>query len=539
MILSASLFVTASALFAPTFLRADAEESDKNVDVWILAGQSNAAGFSYLSQDVYGQEDISYRELLTQADTRNGSGYSDVFYYGATEVRADAQMPSISLVEAQIGQGANGNYIGPELGMANVLADSYTDSSPAAIFKFAVGGTYLCDFEGAGQQTKDFGNWSSPSMTEQAKQDGITLHANNGKLYERLLNVVETGIDALEKQGYTPSIKGYVWMQGEADAVSSQLSSRYESSLKMFIEDLRSDVAEIAKDEKAALRPFVIGKICPSGAYGNYISAVRAAEDAVAAQLPYVYLVDTQDLRITNEDGTPNGSDAYHFNAADMYELGKRFAQTATANLAKYSYTVTAGAGGSAEKSVCLSDGESFQVAYTCDRGKALGKVLINGSDVTQSCVKDGVITIVPSVDSEPFNTIELVFVDLTAHKLTVNVGMGGRIERSPSGSVIYDGEEIVIKVIPSTDYVVDKVLVNGTQTEASEDGKFHATAEGDTDIQVTFKLAGTAETDPTDPGKEEPNGGLIAAIVVGCVVVVAVGVTVGILAYKKHKQKS
>lgn len=536
--LAALLTVAASALCAPALLRGDAAQEQRQADVYILAGQSNAAGFSNLSQEMPGRGS-SYREYLTDVDVRNGSGYTDVYYYGATEVRADAAMPVITLRSAQIGQGASGNYIGPELGIANVLSDSYTDDNPAVIFKFAVGGTYLCDFEGTAQQTKDFGNWSSPSMTEWATEQGLRLHENNGRLYERLLDVVKTGFAALRAQGYTPSVKGYAWMQGEADAVNTTLSGRYESNLEMFINDLRVDVAEFAGDEDAALRPFVIGKICPSGSYGGYISVVRAAEDAVAQKMQYVYTIDTQDLRITAEDGTLLGSDAYHFNAADMYELGKRFARMITENLAAYSYAVTAGEGGSVGKSVCLSNGESFTVPYTADRGKVLDKVLLNGVDVTSSCLSGGVISFTPTADMAAHNTIELIFADATVYQLTVTVGMGGRIERSPAGSVIYAGDEIVIAVNPSAGYTVDKVLFNGVETAADEDGRYRAVAEGDTSVNVTFRAE---ETSPGPGTDGEPGGGLGTGAIVGiCIAgaaVVAAAVVIVVL-MKRRKSKS
>lgn len=429
---------------SPATVAADALQTEKQVDVWILAGQSNAAGNSYLSQDVYGREDITYRELLQSEDPRNAEGYSNVLYYGVTNVLAADPLPASDLEEVKLGQGAAAYYIGPELGMANVLSESYSDSAPAAIIKYAVNGTFLCDFEGAEQQTQLYGTWASPTMTARATEAGIALHENNGVLYERLLSVVEAGFAALKEQGYTPCVKGYVWMQGEADACAELLSSRYEDSLKTFITDLRSDVAWIAGDETAALRPLVMGKICPSGEYGAYISAVRAAQDGVAAQLENVYLVDTEDLRIHNADGSLNGADKWHFNAEDMYQLGKRFMRTAAG---------------------------------------------------------------------------------MTAYDLTFEVGFGGSIQRSPSGSVVYAGDEITMQVNPSKGYVLDHVLFNGVEVFPLEDGSYHCVAQGDVRIEVAF-------------AEKKVSGVMIASIVAGGVVIVVLGVIVGRIIYKKCRRK-
>ena len=339
-ILSVAAILAVGGIFcAPFSAAAQAEAPVKQADLYILAGQSNAAGYSNIKQKVYGNTSVTYEQQIGQDDSRNGTGYSNVLYFGTADIAASAAMPTPALQPTKIGLGRAAGYMGPELGMAKELSKSYTDENPAVIVKYAFGGTYLGDYAGTKNETKNAGNWASPSLTAKWKSEGKTIHQYNGVCYDRLLQVTRDAFTALRAQGYTPSVKGYIWMQGEADAGDPALANAYEENLTMFIDDLRSDVAEIAEDEDAANRPFVIGKICSSGWFGNNIATVRAAEDAVAAKLSGVFTFDTDEFKIHNDNGTANGSDDYHFNAGDMYLLGQRFAQTAVANLAKYTYT--------------------------------------------------------------------------------------------------------------------------------------------------------------------------------------------------------
>lgn len=479
--------VAGTALLAPAGFTAKAAEP-KQADVYILAGQSNAAGYSNIKQQVYGNTSVTYEQQIGQDDARNGTGYSNVLYFGTADIAASATMPTLALQPTKIGLGRNTNYMGPELGMAKELSGSYTDENPAVIVKYAFGGTYLGDYAGTKNETKNAGNWASPSLTAKWKSEGKTVHQYNGLCYERLLKVTGDAFTALRAQGYTPSVKGYIWMQGEADAGDPLLANAYEENLTLFINDLRADVAELAEDDDAANRPFVIGKICSSGWFGNNISTVRAAEDAVAAKLPYVYLFDTDEFKIHNDDGTANGSDDWHFNAGDAYLLGQRFAQTATANLAKYTYSITAGSGGTASKNVYLSDGEAITIGYTAQRGKKLAQVLLNEADVTADCVQNGEIRITPEAASPAFNNVELVFGDAAAYTLTVSLSGKGKITRSLSGSRVYEGDVLVVEALPAEGHEVDKVLCNNAEVTAGADGKYTVTISGNTVLAVSFK---------------------------------------------------
>lgn len=301
------------------------------LDLWILAGQSNAAGYSQTTQRVQGQN-YDYRELLRRSDGRTATGY-DVLYYGATDVGAEDAMPAIGIRnQVGLGLGRTPDFIGPELGMAKGFADG--NATKSAIVKYACGGTWLGDVAGEAYTTHtQYGGWASPSVVAQS---GVTAHKNSGLMYTRLLATVENAITAFKAEGYVVSVKGFVWMQGEADAGTyssanpSKWADAYEQNLKLFIADLRNAVAEIADDEAVKTRPFIIGKINSTGQYGRDEDEekVRTAQDKVAAADSTVYAVESVDLPIVS-GGVCLGSDQWHFNAGDMFTLGQRFAKAA------------------------------------------------------------------------------------------------------------------------------------------------------------------------------------------------------------------
>ncbi|MDE5547423.1 MAG: sialate O-acetylesterase, partial [Clostridia bacterium] len=385
---AAGIVAASSGAIAP----ARAEEQ-KTADIYILAGQSNAVGCSNLSQTVHGQSDaaLTYESVIESDDARNKSGYNNVLYYGVTNVEAKTQnVPSASLVSVKLGQGQNAQFMGPEVGMAKVLSETHSEEHPAVIIKYAAGGVFLGDYNGTFGSapylfTEQYGNWASPTMLARWKGEGKKIHKNSGLMYTRFLEVLERGLGEVRAQGYTPVVKGYIWMQGESDAEHKELSEDYGKNLRDFIGDMRSAVAEMTEDENALNMPFIVGKITPTyNGYTKWVQTLRSNQEAVAKEVPFVSTVETEDLPVMDmKTHETLGSDICHFNAGDMYTLGQRFATSAQKGVAKYAFTVTAGEGGSVEMSSVLSNGEEIGIIFTPAEGKELARVLCNDTDIT------------------------------------------------------------------------------------------------------------------------------------------------------------
>lgn len=546
--LGLAIAVGAAAIAPAGAVKTAKADTVMTADVWIIAGQSNAAGWSNLGCYGIGGTQVShdYRADLTARNEKNKTGYPNVLFYGSgLDWSANSALPAMSLTPVKMGtnlQAGTVNHVGPEPGMASVLSENYTAENPAVLVKYAVGGTYLGDFGGIGSQTRDYGNWASPTMTKKAKTAGKSLHANNGLLYSRLLQTTEGAFAALKAKGLTPSVKGYIWMQGEADAGNQALANAYEENLTDFINDLRADIATLAEDESAANRPFVVGQINSSGAYGGYISTVRAAEKNAAEQLSDVYTVDTDTYSIVDKKtSTVVGSDQWHFNANDMYDLGRRFATTALENMSKYTYRVSAGAGGTAAEKVLHSmDGEAVTLTVTANRGKTVDQVLLNGTDIAATAYANGVVTITPESSHGAVNDVEITFRDLQKYSLTVNLGKGGRISsREPSGSVVYEGDVLSVMIAPENGYEVDTVLLNDAPMTESN-GRYTAVLEAkDYVLKVTFKQKAEVPPPQTEQPEEKnlPAWG-IALIVIGSMLVAAGAAAGSAFAVLQHKKK-
>lgn len=422
------------ALFAPmcTAKASAAEEPMKTIDVYVLAGQSNAAGCSTLSKKVltkngytYTEEEYTYEKLLTDADERNKNGYENVFYYGAAGVYVSNDIPNPDVVPVKFGQGNSAGQIGPELGMANVLSKTATADHPAVILKYAAGGTTIGDNKGnyGIGLTKEFGNWASPTVRARWDVEGQKPYSGDGVMYDRLMQFFDNGMAKLKEMGYNPVLKGYAWMQGESDADVDDLTKEYEQNLTDVVNDIRKEISQKMEVEADANRPFVIGKICPTynlglvssvGMTTQNVNKVRKMQDSVANKLSFCYTVETDDLLLVDTKARPTmtvGTDGCHFNANDMYELGKRFANALLDNTAEHSFCVTSGEGGAATRNV-HTNGATLEIPYTADEGKVLDTVTLNGTAVTDYKTADGVITLTLPENVGEFNEIALTFTD-------------------------------------------------------------------------------------------------------------------------------
>lgn len=286
------------------------QEEPGYYDIYIIAGQSNAAGYSSKAGRLDGVfENISYAGEINAP--RNGG------------VPAQSYLAYPFLTEVKDGLGLGSGYIGPEYGMAEKLNDHYSESNPAMILKTAAGGTSLLNKTDG--ENNDWGNWYPRSQWGEKTVDAKS--SPMGVLYQSLVDNVAAVCEQLVEHGYTPRIQGMAWMQGEADL--SNLSD-YKTLLKAFIADIRSDLKEITGDDSLDTMPFVIGEIAASFDVANNpkVPAFIEMQRAVAAEMQNVYTVQTNDLIIVNSDGWIYGTDRYHFNKDDCRTLGNRFGET-------------------------------------------------------------------------------------------------------------------------------------------------------------------------------------------------------------------
>ncbi len=184
------------------------------------------------------------------------------------------------------GFGGSTSTFGPELFFGKTLADSMPDLKIAFI-KDAKSGTYL------GKSTE----WLPPSS------------GGPGTLYKNMMNHIDAALkafnDAFDTSAYTPRWAGFIWHQGEFDAMDQSLANKYETNLTNLIKDIRTkaDVENL---------PAIIPMIDAQSTW-QYNTIVRTAEIAVAKKLENADTMDTK--------GLP--TDKIHYKAAGMVTIGK------------------------------------------------------------------------------------------------------------------------------------------------------------------------------------------------------------------------
>lgn len=291
-------------------LKAQAPETtDKSIDLYFIAGQSNASGYS----------NWNYNEAK-DADENLVNGFSNVLYAGDGDSVLDPDKTKTSGWQyTRIGLGGNGQRFGAEAGMAQVLSSYYNKESGnvAGIIKSAHGGTSLLD--AIGGQNEPGGNWVSPSYeaalgTVQEK-DGRT-----GGCYRSFIAQVRLNISQLQKMGYTKfNFKGLFWMQGESDRGNP---TEYVRAFKFLVQDFRNDLGEIATEVSGtevdlSNMPVIVGEISKytsggeSGMNETFIATQRTFPDVIND----CYVVNSSQFDVRLQDN-------WHWIQPDMLKIG-------------------------------------------------------------------------------------------------------------------------------------------------------------------------------------------------------------------------
>ncbi len=148
--------------------------------------------------------------------------------------------------------GRSGRF-GPEVGFARSMLGDQSNKPEIYLIKFALSGQPL----DAGW---DGGKWVGPEPGPDRKTFYPGTHPddpNIGLHYKKLSEHVEAAMQRLMDDGYTPVLKGFVWMQGEADAKHEVSAGRYDRSLSLLKERIEQEHG--LKDGT----PFVFGQVLP------------------------------------------------------------------------------------------------------------------------------------------------------------------------------------------------------------------------------------------------------------------------------------
>lgn len=504
--LVALVCVTASGLCV---FGANADEALKDIDVYLIAGQSNGVGYTAV--------DSESEQAEIAKDERYRNGFDDVKYYGYVECNKDTTLPAnIALRSVKLGKGADSQgktretkyeTFGPELGMAKYFADNGIANTNYGIIKYAAGGTAIYD-EFTSNMGSQYGNWMSPSLVAKYGKGSATL---TGLCYANFLTTVRQGLKAYKDNGYNPVIKGLAWMQGESESQSANNSKRYAELLSTMIADMRKDLTEISGQNLSELLT-VVAKI-PSK-YKDVVSSA-AYVDVVRAQMDAVAENDADVITIDNDFVTLPGTDNHHYNVPDMLQVGHNFAEAfieaTNGSLPKVKVVCTEGGASDVVSKRAIVD-TALAVTLTPDKGYELVSYSFVGDDgqtveVTSRKVGNVVRFVMPSGNV----TLKVVFQPIPKYNVTVDGGEHGEIFRTNAQRQPFKGETVTFTFKPENGYKLDKVTVNGA--EVKTDGTYTYptyTTEVTQDISVVatyVKIAADIDPEPDRPDSNGCNG--------------------------------
>ena len=275
--------------------------TEKIINVYLIAGQSNAVGYGMDSGN-----------RIAKSDERFVNGFENVLYYGAHE-RWTGKYLDGGFEPVKLGMGVADNRSGAEIGIANAIAD-YGEMN--AIIKCAWGATHLYPDSNYDVSLKQ-GTWTSPTYIKNNNVD-TSKNALIGNMYNRFEQTVTDAIGLLIEDGYTPVIKGVWWMQGEAEMFTLEMASSYRELFETLIYDTRNMLSEVTGYDCGKV-PFICGLPkwnTKNSAPPTYQGMVRSAMTTVANEVDNVGCVDCMPL---------NQHDDWHFDAAGQKYLGEAF----------------------------------------------------------------------------------------------------------------------------------------------------------------------------------------------------------------------
>lgn len=277
----------------------------RKASILILAGQSNAVGVGH----------VAYlpRHFSPEKITEFEVGYPLVrINYFSHDKQSGGFVPT-GLNCAELTK----NTFGPEVGMAEYLHERYPEEE-FFIIKCAVGGTCL------------WRDWISPSCgdgydpTSFADQaESATYNIDHGLpmrpawCYNELVKITSESLSTLKEWGYEPTVKGFCWMQGEADACDPAFVAEYERRFAAMIGDFTKTFAPYTRDMKVV--DAAISEIWPQ------YREINAIKKHYAAANGGIYL-DTISHGLTTAHEPEGAVDIYHYDSGSVVALGRLFA---------------------------------------------------------------------------------------------------------------------------------------------------------------------------------------------------------------------
>ncbi len=458
------------------------------IDIYIIAGQSNALG-------------TSTKNDKTVTDVETSGEYHNVWYahdgdrpLGTAEPE---QLSDINLMKKYVAWGFGwtnrygGDLIGPEYGMAQIFAPNHTRDNPALIFKSAAGGTSMFS-----ENTGKYGNWCPPSRWANGyKPDGIDDQI--GALYQNMIDGFESLYDELVSENYAPSVKGMVWVQGEYNLGYHEV---YKDYLKAFISDVRSDLMEITSDKTLGAMPFIIGGMNKTFVTNPNQNAILFAQmqQSVADEMSGVYMLHTDDYVVVNPDGTNRNQekdgvgDSVHYCSDDMIDYGKRIG---SALLSAYEETIPSVIVNGKDMGTVNAtvNGNTVNVSVSVEQSTTqqftLASLKIDGVERVDD-LTNGALTFT-ATSARPL--IEATFTEANNFSVTYDFDET-KVSPITAPKKVYEGGTLKFKLGFKKGYEAKEVKINGSVVLADSDGYYTLdNVQSNITVKITHQKVGAS----------------------------------------------
>ena len=335
----AALFATSLTACNNTAPKSTEPEPDNtHVDVFVLSGQSNMEGSTYwthptkktpLLENYFNEQGMDFTPVKEGIQSVKTSFYG--FYYPNGWNQAHTASPDTSSPEARLtpnfqptkvgmGVGDKGDnpnpFFGPELGIANTIAEHASEENPVHLIK--------CAFSGSGFTKTDGPNWNN--RQEDPKKS----------LFYLLKTYTQKCLDAIKETGKEPVLKGFIWHQGESDGGEA----KYEQYMRTLLGDFKEAFKSYAVDEDPANIAFLDATIYDGKGKStlNYGTAANKAKFAIANEseedLNFIVNGNHEEggLGLEIGDDAKGGYNTYHYNTPDAYKLGEAYGKIIVEN---------------------------------------------------------------------------------------------------------------------------------------------------------------------------------------------------------------
>ncbi len=237
------------------------------IQVYIVAGQSNANGGGNIVD-------------LAPNEAELAEPQESLFQYrllGQTLVETEMWQP---LAPRRNSPQSPNAYFGADLSFGQAM--ERRTGTPIAIIKVAANGTSLAE------------EWL-PSKEDR---------------YPWMVEKVDSALEQLGSLGFTPTLSGFLWNQGEGDAGVLSRAEAYDDNLAALAMAVRTDF-------DAPNLPFLFNEAHINLARA-FVPQLRQSQLNAASADPLMRLINADDLLL--------GYDAVHFTTEMHVELGRRFA---------------------------------------------------------------------------------------------------------------------------------------------------------------------------------------------------------------------